>query len=79
MPAVARRHGEVQQVQPVLVEFVDHEPDDAVVGLGDHADAVPLPQALEEILLRPGELEAPPFGLEHLGHIAADHPADVDS
>src|SRR5262249_36231934 len=76
LPAVRGRNGEVEHVQLVLVQLVDHEPDDAVVRLGDHADAVPLPEAFQEIVLGPGELEAVPLGPEDVGHVTADHPPD---
>src|SRR5207249_6731685 len=70
-------HGEIQNVQLRLVQFVDHEADDLLALLGDHADAVALAEAAEEVFLGPGELEALLLGLEDLGHVAADHPADV--
>src|SRR5262249_1568246 len=71
--------GKVEDVQLGLVQLVDHEADDLLALLGDHADAVALAQAAEEVLLGPGELEALLLGLEHLGHVPADHPADVDA
>src|SRR5262245_6455499 len=43
----------------------------------NHADAVTLTQAANEVFLEPGELEAGPFDLEHFRHVAADHPTDV--
>ena len=75
--AEARVDGEVQDVQPVLVQLIDHEADDPLAGLGDHADAVALAEAAEEVLLVPGELEALLFDRQDLGHVAADHPADM--
>jgi hypothetical protein len=59
------------------VQLVDHEADDALGVLGHHADAIALPQAADEFFLEPGELEAGSLDVEHLLHIAADHPADV--
>ena len=72
-------HGEVQDVQLVLVQLVDHEADHLFAVLGHHADAVALPQAAEEVLLGPGEFEAELLGLQDLGHVPANHPADVDA
>ena len=53
-PRRSRVDREVEDVQLGLVQFVDHEADDPLVVLGDHADAVPLTQAAEEIFLGPG-------------------------
>ena len=55
--AILRGHGEIQQVQPRPMQLIDHEADHAVFVLGDHADAVALPQAANEILFAPGKLE----------------------
>src|SRR4051812_50037683 len=71
--------GEVEDVQLRLVQLVDHESDDALALLGDHADAVALPQAAEEVFFRPGVLEALLFGLQYLRHVPPYHPADVDA
>ena len=84
LPADARApavgvDGEVEDVQLGLVQLVDHEADDLLAVLGDHADAVALAQAAEEVFLGPGELEALLLGLQDLGHVAADHPADMDA
>src|SRR5262249_58586816 len=68
---------EVEHMQLGLVQLVDHEPDDLVFVLGDHADAVPLPQAAEEVVLGPGEVEAAVLGAQNLRHVSPDHPADV--
>src|SRR5206468_12853334 len=54
---VRRGDREVEDVQPVLVQLVDHEADDPVVVFGHHADAVPLAEAAEEVVLGPGVLE----------------------
>ena len=61
----------------MLEQFVNHEADDAFLPFGDHADAVALPEAAEEIFLGPGEFEALPFDVEDFRHIAADHPANL--
>src|SRR5262249_41245538 len=55
------------------------EADDLLAMLGDHADAVALAQAAEEVFLGPGELEALLLGLEDFGHVPPNHPADVDA
>ena len=69
----------VQDVQPGLVELVDHEADDALAALGDHADAIALAQATDEVFFKPGELEAVTLDVEHLSHVAADHPPNVNT
>ena len=47
--------GEVEDVELVLVQLVDHEADDPLAVLGDHADAVALAEDAEEFLLAPGD------------------------
>jgi hypothetical protein len=59
------------------VQLVDHKTDDPLGMLGHHADAISLPQATNEFLLEPGELERGPFDVQHLRHVAPDHPADM--
>ncbi len=70
---------EIENVQLVLVQFVNHEADDLLAMLRDHADAIALPQAAQEIFLGPGEFKALLFGLKYLGHVAANHPANMDA
>ena len=45
---------------PRLVQLVDHEAHDPVFMFGDHADAIPLPQTADKIVVHPGELEVLP-------------------
>ena len=73
-----RSHGEVQNLQPRLVQLIDHEADDLMIVFGHHADAVPLTQTAEEILVRPRELEAGRFNAENFLHVAADQPANLN-
>jgi hypothetical protein len=47
--------------------------------LGDHADAVALPQTREKVFLGPVELEALALNLENFGHVPPDHPADLNT
>ena len=72
-----RMDGEVQNVQSVFVEFVDHEPDNAIIDFGDHADAIALPQTTDEVVLVPGELETTVFDSQDRRHVAADHPSNM--
>jgi hypothetical protein len=65
-------------VQLVLVQLIDHEADDAFAGFGHHADAVALAQTADEIVFVPRKLEALLLDREHFGHIAADHPTNVN-
>src|SRR5215213_5411672 len=73
-----RGHRKVEDVKPRLVELINHEAHDALAMLGDHADAVALTQTADEVFLEPRKLEAATLDVEHLGHIAANHPADVN-
>jgi hypothetical protein len=66
-------------MQSRLVQFVDHEADDLLFEFRDHADAIPLTEAANEIFLRPRELETLAFDVQHLGHIASNHPPDVNT
>src|SRR5262245_37368755 len=47
--------------------------------LGDHADAIALPQAADKFLFKPGKLEGGALDVEDLGHVSPDHPADVNA
>ena len=71
--------GEVHDVQFVFMKFVNHEPDYFFALFGNHADAIALAEAAEEILLGPGEFETLRFDLQDFGHIAANHPANVNA
>ena len=71
-------HSEVEDVQPRFVQLVDHETDNAVFVLGDHADAVTLPETTNEVLFRPRELETAIFNFEYFGHVTPNHPTDVN-
>jgi hypothetical protein len=77
--AIIDGHGEVEYVEPGLVQLVDHEPHNPIVVLRDHADAVALAQASNKVLLEPRELETFVFDVQDFGHIAADHPPDVNA
>src|SRR5689334_3193615 len=72
-------HRKIEDVQPVLVQLIDHEANHSLRVLGHHADAVPLAEAANKIVLRPGKLEAALLDLVDLGHIPPDHPADMDA
>src|SRR5690606_5733334 len=74
-----RGNRKVEDVEPRLMELVDHEPDDALAALGDHANAVALPQAADEVFFEPGKFKAAALDVEHLRHVAADHPTNVDA
>ena len=68
---------EIEDVEFVLVQLVDHEADDFFAVLGHHADAIALSEAAEEIFLILGIFEAKLFGLQDFGHIAPNYPANV--
>ena len=61
------------------MQFVDHEGHDALALFGHHADAVALPEATDEIFFAPRKLEPFGFDVEHLGHVATNHPADLNT
>src|SRR5579883_3176879 len=71
--------GEIEDVQLVLVQLVNHEADHLFTLLGHHADAVALTQAAQEIFFGPGILKALLLRLQDLRHVPADHPADMDT
>ncbi len=79
MPPELGMGGEVEDLELVLVQLVDHEPDDPLAVLGDHADAVPLAEDAEKLLLAPGILEAGVLDGQNFGHVATDHPANMDA
>ena len=72
-------HGKVQDMQPRFVKFINHEPQHPFAMLGNHANAIALTEAADEIFFKPGKLEALALDVEHFGHVAANHPADVNS
>jgi hypothetical protein len=47
----------IQDVQTVLVKLVNHEADDLIVFFGHHTNAITLPQAPNEVIFIPSELE----------------------
>jgi hypothetical protein len=49
-----------------------------MVVFGDHADAISLSQAAEEIFFGPSELEALAFDVQDFGHIAPNQPTNLD-
>src|SRR4029453_562310 len=69
--------GEIENVQAVLMQLIDHEADDPLAGFGHHADAVALAKAAEKIVLVPGKLKTLLLDRQHFGHVAANHPANV--
>src|SRR5262249_24321499 len=71
--------GEIQGMELDFVELVNHKANDLFPLLGNHADAVPLAQAAEEVFFGPRVLKAVLFRLQHFRHIAANHPANMDA
>ena len=69
--------GEIEHLQSGLVQFIDHEADDALAVLRDHADAVPLAKDAEEFLLAPGKFKPGVLDGKDLGHVAPNHPANM--
>jgi hypothetical protein len=47
--------------------------------LRNHADAIALPQTANKVVVNPGKLEALAFDLQDFGHVAADHPPNVNA
>src|SRR5690606_17853092 len=71
-------NGEIQQSESRLVQLVNHETHNVTIPLRDHSDAVSLPKTAEEILFRPRIFETPSFDRQHIGHVTADQPPDLD-
>jgi hypothetical protein len=61
------------------VQLINHESHNSVALLGHHANAIALPQAANEIVFLPGEFKALRLDVEYLGHIATNHPPDVNA
>jgi hypothetical protein len=59
------------------LEFIDHESYDLLGTFGNHADAVALPQAVDEFLLGPWIFEASRFDVEYRLEISTNQPPDV--
>ena len=57
LAAIVAVDGKVENVQTVLVQFVNHEAHDFTIAFGNHADAVSLSQAANEVVFGPRELE----------------------
>jgi hypothetical protein len=76
----ARRiNDEIQKLEPISMQLVNHETNNALALLGDHPNAVALAQNAQEFFLGPREVVARLLDTQHLGHVAPDHPADVDA
>jgi hypothetical protein len=69
---------EIEDVDLIAMELVNHKADDLFAVLGHHPNAIPLPENPEEFFLGPGMLEAGVLNGQDLGHIASDHPANMD-
>jgi len=48
----------IKYMETSLVQLVDHEADHLVIMLGNHPDAIALPQAAYKILFVPGKFKA---------------------
>jgi hypothetical protein len=60
------------------MQFVDHEPDNLVVGFSHHANAVSLSQTAKEVFFRPGVFEAGSLDFQDICHISADEPSNLN-
>jgi hypothetical protein len=65
-------------MNPRFVKLIDHEPHDAVVMFGHHADAISLPQTADEIVFQPREFETISLDRQHFGHVSTNHPTDMN-
>src|SRR5438876_4676738 len=70
---------EIQDVKLGLVKFIDHETHDLFALLSHHADAVTLAKTAKEVFLRPGVIKTFLFRLEYFGHVAPDHPPNMNA
>jgi hypothetical protein len=50
-------NSEIKDVQPIFVQFVDHESDNLIVFLSHHAYAITLPQTSNEVIFVPCKLK----------------------
>lgn len=71
--------GEIQNMKSIFMQFINHEPDYFIVLFRNHPDAVPLPEATNEVVFTPSELKACVLDSEDRGHIPADHPANMNA
>jgi hypothetical protein len=56
-PPHAGADSKVQEMQSILVKFIDHETHDPISDFSNHSDAVALPQTSDEFLFTPGKLK----------------------
>ena len=68
----------VQDVQPVLVQFINHEPDNLLVFLSNHADAVTLSQTPDESSYSK-RIQTGILNSQHSWHVTTDHPTDMNT
>lgn len=62
----------------ILEELVNHEASYAMFVIRNHANAISLPQAAQEVFLVPGELKALCFDIQHIHHIPTNHPPHLN-
>ncbi len=66
-------------MQPVFVQFIDHEANDFIILFCHHPDAIALAKTTNEVFLRPRKLETLIFDCQNRRHIAANHPTNVNT
>jgi hypothetical protein len=59
------------------LELIDHESYDLLGAFGNHADAVALSQAVDELIFGPWIFEACRFDIEHCLEISTNQPPDM--
>ena len=69
----------IQDMKPIFVQLVNHEPHYFVILLRDHTDAISLPETSNEIILAPGKLKAGVLDSKHRRHVSANHPANMNA
>jgi hypothetical protein len=60
------------------VQFVNHEANYLVVVFGYHANAISLAQTTQKIVFTPGKFKTIGFNRQYFGHVAANHPPNVN-
>ena len=60
------------------MQLIDHEADNFLLVLRDHADAVSLAEATQKVFFRPGKLKALMLNAQNIRHISTNQPTDLN-
>ena len=79
LPAEFRMNRKIKNVESCFMELKHHECNNSFFNLRNHADAIALPKAADEILFRPWTLKTLILDIQHFRHISADHPSNMNA